>query len=172
VSLHLDAQLTTGSTDTKKPMLLSTARRGLVLMTISLQTFKFLDLLYMTRYYLLSSTQSVRPREALLTACPLTSTLLSSLFPINLYMSRVAYIWSSDLQSACDQLPCNPDRSSIVYDLHRAYGLLAERALTIVEPDLALGNVTQLTRFHDREYIGKSRLCNQPADCRSHFGGP
>jgi len=69
-------------------------------------------------------------------------------------MDRVAYIWSSDLQKACDQLPCHPGRSTVVHDLHRAYGLLEESGLAVVEPDLALGTVGHLTRFHDRDYIG------------------
>lgn len=86
-------------------------------------------------------------------------------------MDRVAYIWSTDLQSACDQLPCNPGRSSVVHELHRAYGLLDDGALTIVEPDLALGNTKQLTRFHDRDYIGTSGSNDRHADRRSYLGG-
>jgi hypothetical protein len=69
-------------------------------------------------------------------------------------MNRVAYIWSPDLQNACDQLPCNQDRSTVVHDLHRAFGLLDGSDLTIVQPDLSLGDVGHLTRFHDRNYIG------------------
>lgn len=69
-------------------------------------------------------------------------------------MDRVAYIWSSDLQHACDQLPSNRSRSTVVHDLHRAFGLLDVGNLTVVEPDLALGDVGHLTRFHDRDYIG------------------
>jgi hypothetical protein len=69
-------------------------------------------------------------------------------------MDRVAYIWSSALQDACDQLPCNRNRSSVVHDLHRTYGLLDSDNLTVIEPDLTLGDVAHLTRFHNRDYIG------------------
>ena len=71
------------------------------------------------------------------------------------YMDRVAYLWSSALQDACDQLPCNLDRSTVVHDLHRAYGLLDSSNLTVYEPDVSLGDVGHLTRFHDRDYIGR-----------------
>jgi hypothetical protein len=84
-------------------------------------------------------------------------------------MNRVAYIWSLDLQDACDQLPCNQGRSTIVHDLHRAFGLLDHDALAVVEPELSLGTVGHLTRFHDRDYIGECALI-KCTESRPRFG--
>ena len=70
-------------------------------------------------------------------------------------MDRVAYIWSPALQDACDQLPSNLNRSTAIHDLHRAYDLLDSSDLTVYEPDVSLGDVGHLTRFHDRDYIGR-----------------
>jgi hypothetical protein len=86
----------------------------------------------------------------------------------NTRMDRVAYIWSQDLQTACDQLPCNKNRSTVVHDLHRAYGLLDDRIL--VEPDLELATVDRLTRFHDGAYIGEASSLVKLMPIRSHTG--
>lgn len=67
---------------------------------------------------------------------------------------RVAYIWSRELQNACNELPCNIGRSSIVHELHRAYGLFDDDLLMVVEPNIELGDKRRLERFHGRDYIG------------------
>ncbi|KAK4683692.1 hypothetical protein P7C73_g6540, partial [Tremellales sp. Uapishka_1] len=74
--------------------------------------------------------------------------------------SPVAYIWSQPLQEVADQLPANPDRSSVVHGLHRALGLLhdptsddeLERAV-IVAPDAQLASPAELRRYHDARYV-------------------
>jgi hypothetical protein len=70
--------------------------------------------------------------------------------------SRVSYIWSRQLQDACDQLPSNIGRSSMVHDLHRAFGLFEPGLVNVVEPDAQLGDRIRLERFHDRGYISTS----------------
>ena len=126
-------------------MLASTARRGLVHMTTSLEISKNVDCCTSGRMQKCLSEQQRR-----VASNPITTPHHAS----DQYMDRVAYIWASALQDACDQLPCNRGRSTVVHDLHRADGLLDSSDLTVYEPDLSLGDVGHLTRFHNRDYIG------------------
>jgi hypothetical protein len=144
--------LTTDLIVTRKQMSASTARRGLVHMTTSLEISKNVDCCTSSGCKSVFLSIDIASRRTTLH-----------------YMDRVAYIWSSALQDACDQLPCNRYRSTVVHDLHRAYGLLDGSDLTVYEPDLSLGDVGHLTRFHNRDYIGmRSRV--RCADIRSYTG--
>ncbi|WWC94618.1 hypothetical protein V866_001465 [Kwoniella sp. B9012] len=80
--------------------------------------------------------------------------------------SRVAYIWSQELQDVSDDLPSNIGRSSMVHGLIKALDLLDDDAAakrltngdnpnkaTVFAPDEDLGSEQCLLKYHDQSYI-------------------
>lgn len=84
-------------------------------------------------------------------------------------MTRVAYIWSAELQACADQLPANLGRSSLVHGLVHALGLVRSvstvespecspdttMSACLVSPEPTLATEAELRRYHDARYVGE-----------------
>ena len=63
----------------------------------------------------------------------------------------IGYIYSKELETACNRLPSNKGRSALIHRLIAAYGLLSDAGCLVINPKAA--SRADLIKYHDERFI-------------------